>query len=376
MKIPPKHTYSILVYLAVLFGFFYGNTQEKDVDSLFNATKSTFTAVPLINNNPAMKTGFGGMAMYFFKLNKKDSISPPSNVRLIGLYSTNDSYVMALSSRLFWKEDKNRATFITGTTNINNNFLYEIEGADVRLVFTEQRKFVTAEYSRKIIGELYLGLLYLGTKTVYKFDKGTQEENDFTEEFFENNGIEDNFVSSLGFNISYDTRDYIYYPTKGLMFSIRPKFNGEWLGSENNYVDTDYVFNYYTSLASNKILATAVSGGLAWGDVPFDGYQNYGIRNTLRGYSVGKYKGKYMIAAQAEYRWRFYKKWGMVGFAGIGSVWGNDREEEAFEKAVLPSAGAGLRFMVSPEKKINLRLDYAFGIDGNQGLYFGVMEAF
>jgi hypothetical protein len=32
--------------------------------------------------------------------------------------------------------------------------------------------------------------------------------------------------------------------------------------------------------------------------------------------------------------------------------------------------------MVSKEKKINIRLDYAVGVDGNQGLYFGVMEAF
>jgi len=30
----------------------------------------------------------------------------------------------------------------------------------------------------------------------------------------------------------------------------------------------------------------------------------------------------------------------------------------------------------SREKRINLRLDYAIGVDGNQGLYFGIMEAF
>jgi outer membrane translocation and assembly module TamA len=83
-----------------------------------------------------------------------------------------------------------------------------------------------------------------------------------------------------------------------------------------------------------------------------------------------------MIAGQAEYRWRFYKKWGAVAFAGIGSIWGNDNEREAFERKLLPSVGTGLRYMISPEKRINLRLDYAVGVDGNQGLYFGVMEAF
>ena len=88
------------------------------------------------------------------------------------------------------------------------------------------------------------------------------------------------------------------------------------------------------------------------------------------------YKGKHMIAAQAEYRWRFYKRWGAVAFAGAGSIWGNDEEEEAFDRKFLPSAGVGMRFMVSREKRINLRLDYAFGVDGNQGLYFGVRESF
>ncbi len=32
--------------------------------------------------------------------------------------------------------------------------------------------------------------------------------------------------------------------------------------------------------------------------------------------------------------------------------------------------------MISLEKRINLRLDFATGVDGNQGVYFGIMEAF
>ncbi|MCK5134614.1 MAG: BamA/TamA family outer membrane protein [Bacteroidales bacterium] len=360
----------IIVSLTML------KAQNQDIDTIFNESSNTLTGMPLIINNPAMKTGFGAMGMYFFKFNKKDIISPPSTVNIMGLYSTNKSYFMAVTSRLFWNEDKNRANFATGVMNVNNNFLYNIDDNDVRLVFTENRKFVTLEYSRKLIGEFYLGLLYLGTQTNYEFNNGTQEENDFARDFFEQNGITDNFVSSIGLNFSFDTRDYVYYPTSGLSFSIRPKFNTEWLGSDNNYIDTDFEAAYFIPLASNQVLGFALGGGFATGDVPFDGYQNYGVRNNLRGYQAGKYKGKHMIAGQAEYRWRFYKRWGGVAFAGLGSVWGNDNEEEAFEQKLLPGAGMGMRFMVSREKRINLRLDYALGVDGNQGLYFGVMEAF
>jgi hypothetical protein len=84
-----------------------------------------------------------------------------------------------------------------------------------------------------------------------------------------------------------------------------------------------------------------------------------------------------MIASQVELRWSAYKRWGAVVFAGIGSIWGNeDNGEEEFERDRLPSAGLGIRYMVSKVKKINLRLDFAVGVDGNQGVHFGVMEAF
>jgi len=370
-------TYRYFTIISFLFGLLISNGQEQKLDTTFNAQSKTLLVVPLIENNPTIETGFGGLGMFFFTLDEDDEISPPSLISVYGIYSTNKSHIFTPMGRFFWGEDRNRALISVGNMRMNNDFDYSEEAEELRLVFSEIRTFVTAEYSRKVVGDFYLGMLYLGTQTSYKFDQGTDEENDFTKDFFEQNGIEDNFVSSIGLNISFDNRDYNYYPTKGLSFSIRPKLNAGWLGSENNYVDTDYEIIYFHSLRQNHILAFSVAGGFAFGDVPFDGYQNYGFRNSLRGYETGKYKGKYMIASQAEYRWRFYDRWGAVFFAGTGSIWGNDNNgEEEFERTWLHSAGLGLRYMVSKVKRINLRLDYGYGVDGNQGLYFGVMEAF
>jgi len=353
-------------------------SQNQKKDTVFDTSSKTFLLIPLVINNPAMKTGFGAMPMYFFKFNPEDNVSPPSIVSIFGVYSTNKSYAFIASTRLFWDEDKNRATVITGPLRINNNFTYQIDGQeDIRLVFSELRNFVSFEYSRKIYGDFYLGALYLGTKTTYKFDQGTDEENDFTKDFFEKNDITDNFISSIGLNFSFDNRDYIYNPTQGGMFSIRPKLNRKWLGSDNDYIDTDFTATYFFPLAMNQVLGFSLAGGFATGDVPFDGYQNYGVRNNLRGYPTGKYKGRNMVALQTEYRRNLYKRWGGVLFAGSGSIWGSDEEgEETFERKWLPSAGLGIRYMVSKAKRINVRLDYALGVDGNQGLYFGIMEAF
>ncbi len=234
------------VFYLVLFLFhsaYCFNTAAQEMDSLDQSSK-TFLVLPIINNNPAMKTGFGAMSMYFFKFDSEDKLSP-SLATLIGLYTSNKSYIFIPAARFYWNQDKNRAFFGGGTIRINNNFMYENEGTDLNLVFSELRQFITLEYSRKVISDFFIGMLYLGTKTSYKFDQGTSQENDFTRDFFEQNEISDNFVSSIGLNFSFDNRDYVYYPTTGLMFSIRPKLNADWLGSDNDYIDTDYTLTYF-----------------------------------------------------------------------------------------------------------------------------------
>jgi len=370
------HFFIFSIGLTLFWNSVQGQVEEKD--TVFDASSRTFLVLPLVINNPTFKTGFGVMPMYFFKFDKEDEESPPSMASVLGLYSTNKSYVFMAMGRFYWNEDKNRANIAFGPMRTNNDFIYQTEaGDDIQLVYSELRNFILLEYSRKIIGDFYLGVLYLGTQTNYRFDQGTDEQNEFTEEFFKEYGIQDNFVSSIGLNFSFDNRDYVYYPTSGASFSVRPKLFRSWLGSDNDYVDTDFNATYFKSWTYKNVLGFSLAGGIATGDVPFDGYQTYGTRNNLRGYPGGKYRGKNMIALQAEYRRIIYKKWGAVGFAGTGSIWGNDNEgEEAFERNWLPSIGVGARYMVSLEKRINIRLDYAIGVDGNQGLYFGIMEAF
>jgi outer membrane protein assembly factor BamA len=350
----------------------------QDSDATLDKTSNTLVAMPLINNNPTMKTGFGGIGMYLFPVSRADTISPPSTLMLVGLYSTNKSYVFGLPAALFFAEDKYRITAAVFATRMNLDFTYDLEGNDIKLVYSELRTVYAAEFSRAIAQNLFLGLMYSGIDTRYKFDQGSDEENDSTRELFNLLEIRDSFVSSLGLKASFDSRDYIYYPQKGLYAVLRSMVFAKWLGSSNDYTNFMYTLRYYHLLKQKHVLAAQLSGGHSLGDVPFAGYQTYGMRNTLRGYPTGKYRGKHMVGIQAEYRWNFYQRWGMVAFGGIGSVWGggSNQEKEIYEKEFLPSIGTGLRFMLSREKKINMRLDYAWGVNGNEGVYLGIMEAF
>ena len=151
--------------------------QEQSSDSVFDTSSRTFLTLPLIMNNPAFETGFGLVPMYFFKFDKDDEVSPPSMVSALGLYSTNKSYVFMGMARLYWDEDKNRANVAFGPTRVNYDFEYELDGSvPFRLVYSELRSFILLEYSRKIVGDFYLGALYLGTQTNYRFDQGSDEQ--------------------------------------------------------------------------------------------------------------------------------------------------------------------------------------------------------
>ena len=57
---------------------------------------------------------------------------------------------------------------------------------------------------------------------------------------------------------------------------------------------------------------------------------------------------------------------GMAAFAGVGEVARDLRDFNAQD--LLPTVGAGLRFLVSKENRVNISIDYARGRKGIQSI--------
>jgi hypothetical protein len=110
------------------------------------------------------------------------------------------------------------------------------------------------------------------------------------------------------------------------------------------------------------------------GQPPFYGNCIYGTNNQLRGYTAGRYLDRYMVVTQLEYRLVLPKRFGLVGFGGIGEVIpGGDQLFR--NNNFLPSAGAGLRFLLSKKYHVNFRADGAYGRNSHTWS-IGVGEAF
>jgi hypothetical protein len=69
----------------------------------------------------------------------------------------------------------------------------------------------------------------------------------------------------------------------------------------------------------------------------------------------------------------FSKRWGASVFMAAGQVYG---DEHAFEWGqFLPTGGAGIRYLIFPEKDIYTRIDLSYTREGS-GVYFYIGEAF
>jgi hypothetical protein len=80
-----------------------------------------------------------------------------------------------------------------------------------------------------------------------------------------------------------------------------------------------------------------------------------------------------MLATQLEYRLALPRRFGVVGFAGIGGV--VPGADQWRINHLLPAGGTGLRYMLSKKYHVNLRNDYAWGKD-NFTWSVGIGEAF
>ncbi len=88
----------------------------------------------------------------------------------------------------------------------------------------------------------------------------------------------------------------------------------------------------------------------------------------LRGYKFGEYLAPYMSSLEAEERLSFSRRWGATLFAGVAGLYGEGGEVAA-ERDFYPAVGAGVHFVIKPEQRMLVNLEYAQGVEGNRGVF-------
>jgi outer membrane protein assembly factor BamA len=351
----------IVILFAFLHSGFTVNAQFKK-DSTEKSLR--IAAMPMINYNRTQGVIVGAMTQAYYKLNKNDTVSPESSTGLMAIYTAEKTWLVGIGQQLYLNQDRWRIrTFLVkgdanyqyfnGDANTNAG-QYEDYSNDVTMIM--------GQVQRKIWRRIYAGFCgeYNTTKTYFASHADSLDERK---------------LSNLGYLLSNDSRNNIQYPATGIFMNFKNQFYREWTGSDNDFIRYQINYTQFFNLLKDQrhILLARASMDIATGDVPFQAQGIVG-RDDLRGYSQGQFRGNQVYAVQSEYRWMFdNSRFGLVGFAGVASA--VESFSDIFKTALLPGVGAGLRFRLIPDLKINIGVDVGFG-KNDYSLTFRIGEAF
>ncbi len=356
-----------------------------DVDSTSKAKskRGEFVVAPIPIVNPTVGNGLALGLGYLYHLDKDDVRSPPSITGIGGFRTSNGTRGGVIAQKFVLKQNKYRLLLVAGRANIHYDF-FGIGAAAGDLgvsipIEVTGKGFLVDGSMRVFRKHWFAGVRYYVMRSTVNVDRSAVTSGpglfpDLIPGRPQIPEIDLNLrTGGLGPTLEFDSRSDSFYPRAGEQFRFMGSFHGRAVGGRRVYETYSAFYNKYYSLAPRQVLAAHVGGCYATGSVPFYDLCFLGQSKDIRGYPVGRYIDRVMIASQAEYRLELKKRLGAVAFFGVGEVarkWSNLRTD-----ALKPGGGVGLRFRLTKESHINLRLDYAWGI-GSKGLYMGVSEAF
>ena len=327
---------------------------------------------PTVAYAPETSWELGVSSLYVYSANR-DLSNRLSEIKAFTFYTLENQYGFWLDHALYTDENK---WFFYGRARYQSFplFYYGIG----RETPSEHIALIDGEYTlfrerllRETLPSLYFGLEldYQGLNRVNYIDT----EIDF--ELPEVGAMGSNNLG-IGLGLLYNNIHNAMNPREGLYSEWAFMNYNTAAGSDYNM--TTYVIDnrIYRPVKENTVFAAQLYGQFTSGNAPFNMLALMGGESLMRGYYLGRYRDKNLVAGQVEYRilpFEFSKRWGASVFLAAGQVYG---DEYGFNwDQFLPTGGAGIRYLIFPEKDIYTRIDVSFTEEG-RGVYFFIGEAF
>ena len=358
-----------LIFLSCLLNHSFGQVKK---DSL---KKIKYLVVPVVFKTP--ETGWAGGvsgSVSFKSTTRTDTNTRTSVIQLLGIYTQRQQNVQAIDATIYFPKEKYILTQQLSHSRFPENFwgIGPTTKNDYVQRYSFEQFLISSQLKRKIKGHFFAGLI---TDFQYVFDIHSNTDNGIgvfdTTNF---NGKKTGNVLGIGLSGNYDTRNSTFWPTRGVFFQASfTTFNKEFLSS---YSFNRYILDlrYYRKILKNHVIAFQLFNYTTVGSTPIRNLGVLGGANNLRGFYQGRYRDKAIYSAIAEYRTFIYWRISACVFAGVGDVY--SKISNINFSTMKASFGGGIRIALLKKEKLNLRLDYGYADNYNQGFYFTIAECF
>ncbi len=332
-----------------------------------------FRLFPAPFYTPETSIGAAMVTAFYFRFADHPDARTSSNTSLLGatlnkqfsltdrgdfFFGDNAYYLFYLAQARLWPDSY---------YGIGNDTLKEH-----RERFENQSIYLTARFQKQFLTSWYFGP-YLETR--YYHPTALEKNGQLVTGTIP--GAETNLLGAVGLALSWDTRSSSTFPLSGIFHEFWTGWNQDLRGGPYNAMRADLDLKKYASLSDDHVFAFRLRAATTFGppgNQPFTAMSPLGGEKRLRGIVEPRYRDRSSIFSIAEYRLQVSRRWGAAAFAGLGQA--------ASDLLSLriggfhPTAGAGIRYAIIPEERVNLRLDVATSDSGQIETYISAGEAF
>lgn len=335
-----------------------------------------FIVYPVVGYAPETSWEFGlsGLYVYYAKDNPKNRLSELS---AFGFVTLEGQFGVHLDHAIYSNKD---TWFVLGEGHFQS-FPLQYYGigpgtpAEPQAVVEETSFLIRERLLRKVLPSLYVGpefgFDFIGN-VEFNFQEGVEPELPV--------GAEGSLNVSAGLGVVYDSRHNVLNVRDGLFSELAFLHSNEVWGSDYTFTVLESDTRYFYPVNERDTLAAQLYGRFTFGEVPFNELSTLGGDSLLRGYYLGRYRDRNFVGTQIEYRFLpfplpagFLRRFGASVFAATGTVFPGDAPPSIRDFVV--AGGAGLRFLLFPDKDIYTRGDLAFTAEG-PAFYLFIGEAF
>ncbi len=381
-----KKSFCLFLFLISPFFLFSQETQEEQKDS----SKLTFSVLidkvmgifeidlkntkisifPIASLDPTSGLSFGIMPTITISPKKENDSGFYRPTSLISYFEYSTKKWMNIKSDLIlYTKNGSEIKAVFEYTGAPNKFYGIGETQKVEPVSFNIKEFkIRGSYSKCFFSKLYVGALFDFSHT-QTLSLGANE-----------NGLDiplqkDPFLIRIGPQLSFDTRENINYPTKGVLVSTSYSYFPELTKNSYNFHRFELEAKAFKTFFKDLVWGVHFFSGHNNGDAPFYYMHQLGGKDRMRGISnKNKYINNNATYLQTEVRKHIWGRFGCVAFGGYGNTYTSFKDFNIHDSKFI--YGAGLRFQISERDKLNLRIDYGRSNFKDSGIYITMKEAF
>ncbi len=331
------------------------NTSISGWDKFVNKISNlNFLIVPVPSYSPETNWSFGIAGAYYFTCKGQTKLS---DIGFDGAYTLNHQWNINLNSTIYFSGNNRWLLWTHAGYKRYPDYYYGINShySDPRIPYTSDNIYLTLHPQYHLSKHWIVGA---NIDFYYDYAQGEVPNGKSLAADIRSLAGWNEKIALLGIGgiVSYDSRDMIYYPSRGIFMKLMGTYYPSLLDMRHQFGKISFDFRHFVPLYKELIFAYQLKTEWAIGEsVPFQMLPTIGGMDAVRGIRKGQFRDDAYLALQAELRFPIWNIIRGTAFWGIGDVYNPQDWKWQVPKM---GYGVGLRLAIN-KQKVNIRFDIA-----------------